>query len=525
MENRPRIVIIPNGSQQQHRPQWSRNKSFQGQQPNNPNSKPLQEKPPIPVSTATKNKLNSFQRTDVPNDGNSNKAVISLLSDDEKENEGARKDKAIGMPTAKPKNASPKQPQLLNPAAKDVPTTPAGRLALGDLIGMGDVRRAVQDISPDERIEWNHEKDMIPGSGSAFGGIRRARKRARSSSPLGSPSGKASPHFGAKCESINPQVDPGSELWGRYSLNGSNAPTPQGPSIPALAHLMHTSSPQPSKDGVTPRLVPGFRRANSCGNQFPKRRRIGGIEGDDVFTESATIGPSKLAVLIERVQEGLALPKQYSTSTSSSNASYTSLDRPSPNTEKAKSVHDSNEKIEPASETLPGRIEAVEPTRESIITPQSPKNGSSGSSDYGEFDDDELDESLMEILVEAPTPIPKVASNPPPNMRAVDSFESTTLKAESEEFDDSDEDLFAADLESIASQFDKNAQEKIKIVSVVPAGTGGQRKPLTRVKSESEDEFGDGGLDDVDFEAAEATATQSIQQTANSLFPVRTRFP
>src|ERR1700693_1385813 len=71
---------------QQHRPQWSRNKSFQGPQPNKPSPKPLQEKPPIPVSTATKNKLSNFQFHGPPNDGNNTKAVISLLSDDEKEN-------------------------------------------------------------------------------------------------------------------------------------------------------------------------------------------------------------------------------------------------------------------------------------------------------------------------------------------------------------------------------------------------------------------------------------------------------
>jgi hypothetical protein len=41
-------------------------------------------------------------------------------------------------------------------------------------------------------------------------------------------------------------------------------------------------------------------------------------------------------------------------------------------------------------------------------------------------------------------------------------------------------------------------------------------------KAESEDEFGDGGLDDDDFEAAEATA--AIQQNGNSLLPVRARY-
>jgi DNA replication ATP-dependent helicase Dna2 len=526
---------------QQHRPQWSRNKSFPGPQPNKPSPKPLQEKPPIPVSTATKNKLSNFQFHGPPNDGNNTKAVISLLSDDEKENEGAKKEKVDEMPREIPKNASPEQPKLPEPAPKDVPTTPAGRLALTDLIGMGDIRRAVQNISPDERIEWNHEKDLMPGQGSAFGGIRRARKRARSSSPTGSPSAQSSPHFNPKFEliSISSQVDPGSELWGRYSLNGSNARTPRGPSIPALAHLMCTSSPQPSKEGVTPRSASGFRRANSCGNQFPKRRRVGGYEGDDVFTESAAIGPSKLAVLIERVQEGLT-PKQPSVSTTTSESFHTPVGQPSPHIEDTKLVDDNrSEDSKVAHQPRPPRTEVDKPKTESTIAAQTPKPDIPSSSDYGEFDDDELDESLMEIFVEGTAPTLRVSPNPrpqtldkardryrpPPQVKTAESSESGTLKSGSDEFDDSDEDLFAVDLENIASQFDTKTHGKSKAVSVGGAGASGQREALVRAKSESEDEFGDGGLDDLDFEAAEATATQPIQQTANSLLPVRTRFP
>jgi DNA replication ATP-dependent helicase Dna2 len=527
--------------QQQHRPQWSRNKSFQGPQPNQASLKPLQEKPPIPVSTATKNKLSNFQFHGQPNVENDTKAVISLLSHDEKENEGAKQEKADDVRGEHPKNSSPEQPKLPEPAPRDVPTTPAGRLALTELIGMGDIRRAVQNISPDERIEWNHEKDMIPGSGSVFG-IRRAKKRARSSSPIGSPSAQASPHFNPKFEATSPQVDPGSELWGRYSLNGSNAPTPQGPSIPALTHLMHTSSPQPCKEGVTPRSLSGFRRANSCGNQFPKRRRVGGCESDDVFTESVTIGPSKLAVLIERVQEGLTQPKQppMSTASSASNSFSTPLDKPSVHVADVKFI-DHNPPEEPKAAPKPCllRTESFKAKTELIVTPQAVKNGRSGSSDYGEFDDDELDENLMEIFVEVAAPTPQMPSNPPlralhqaqdrykppPQVKGAESFESGTLKADSDEFDDSDEDLFAADLENIASQFDTKTHGKSKTILGGGAGVSGQRKPLARTKSESEDEFGDGGLDDLDFETAEATATQSIQQTANSLLPVRTRFP
>jgi hypothetical protein len=41
---------------------------------------------------------------------------------------------------------------------------------------------------------------------------------------------------------------------------------------------------------------------------------------------------------------------------------------------------------------------------------------------------------------------------------------------------------------------------------------------------DSDDEFGDTGLDDSDLEAAEAAATQTMERTGNGLLPVRTRY-
>jgi hypothetical protein len=393
----------------------------------------------------------------------------------------------------------PTLPQLRN----DIPSTPAGKLALLDLIGMGDVRRAVQSISPDERIEWDNEKSSTDES-SVTRRVRKSKKRARSSSPLGSPA-TASAHVKAKTETLNPQLDPGSEIWGRYSLNGSGTTTPQGP-IPNLAYIMPTSSPRPSKESATPRSIAGLRRANSCGTQFPKRRRVGGHENDDVFTEPMNIGPSKLSVLIERVQEGLSQPK-------------------------AQLVNRND---------APGTPKEEQPTQDEImedISSKPPGKKSSHSSDDDEFDDDELDATLLEDIVLAPIPVP--ASKPaamtihvplPLIRRLQEQKESLSiasskskdkaLKAEKDEFDDSDDDIFCA----VASQFDKGVQ---RVNAEAPAvqnrgGMAPQKVPIS--KADSDDEFGDDGLDDLDFEEAEASATQSIQQTANSLIPVRSKF-
>ncbi|KAL5315528.1 hypothetical protein ACEPPN_016396 [Leptodophora sp. 'Broadleaf-Isolate-01'] len=498
------------------RGQWNRNKSFQGPQSTTSEAKPLQEKPPIPISTATKNKLSVFQfGGHAKKDGT--KPVISLISDDEKENEGAkgRKPAAAKAQNGEPKS-SQEQPALPTSARKPVPSTPAGRLALPDLIGMGDVRRPVQSVSPEERIEWD-QKEKGSGSG-AFGGIRRARKRARSSSPTGSSPARA----------LHPQVDPGSELWGRYSFSGSNAPTPQGLPVPALAHLMQTSSPQPTKEGVAPRSGSGLRRANSCGNQFPKRRRIGASQSDDVFTESATIGPSKLSVLIERVAEGLSQPRRSITPQSGkemyNNRQFSDVEDDSP-------IQQSRlRECEPAS---------MECDQEPIPQPNTdafpPLPDHSDSSDYGDFDDDEFDDSLLELCdpnarvhpVPALPPDPpqarssvKVETKPPTMAPSKPSEPAHAVQAEKDEFGDSDDDMFEAGLEQIASQFDPQISIGGKVSPVAKGGSGMVRQ-MRRVpsKTESEDEFGDGGLGDDDFEAAEATATQAIQQTANSLLP------
>jgi hypothetical protein len=463
--------------QQQNRPQWNRNKSYQGQQPQNKNapSKPLQEKPAVPVSTATKNRLSAFQFGESKAASPEN-TVISLLSDDDKENADLTRRGAPQIVHEEKKKTLEEQPALPDLPTTHFPSTPGSRLALPDLIGMGDIIRTVQNVSPDERIEWDYSKDNDRTSSSSFGGIRRAKKRARSSSPVISSPPLASNHFSAKGGTANPQVDPGSELWGRYSLGGSNAPTRQGPSVPALAHLMQTSSPQPSKEGTTPRSANGFRRANSCGNQFPKRRKLNGPEDGDVFTKSANIGPSRLSILIESVQEGMTQPKGSLPSTESSRSPHASAGRSSPADENSSPVHqkERREAKALAANSVPHNPQVIGKGNDSIDrSKQTPAK--SDSSDYGDFDDDELDATLLEVLESNPTqpalentktPIPNAPTNPfpksprrydilnlqPPSVKA---SKSPSTSKTTDEFADFDEDVFGEDLEQVLSQFDR----------------------------------------------------------------------
>ena len=492
----------------------------------------------MPISSATKNKLSIFQFEGVSKqESTAEKQVISLLSSDDKENAVVDHRPYVTAQEHQNKPSTEDLTSTNSAKREEVPSTPA-KLALPDLIGMGDVRRVVQDISPDDRIEWDHRKDL-ESSSSSFNVVRSAKKRARSSSPTSSPA-----HASVSFNLRDQPIDPGSELWGRYSSNAYSKATPQGASIPLLAHIMYTSSPQPSKGAVTPRSAAGFRRANSCGNQFPKRRRLGGPEDDDVFTESATIGPSKLSVLIERVQEGLSQPRQLETAAGSLSSSPRVTRRPQHDGNFSALTHEQLQKALPPVEIGQQQSQIATANIASLGEPR-PAASDCGSSDYGAFDDDELDESLLVAiapnLVEPNTIFSMgaklgVVSNPSPcslapvaamepehgsPVIAPESSESSTVKKGDDEFDEPDEEMFNADIEHMVSRFDDQISEAKQFEMDREEGCISKRKMVADV--DSDDEYGN-DIEDLDFEAAEAAATQSFQQTVSSLVPVRTRF-
>jgi hypothetical protein len=266
----------------------------------------------------------------------------------------------------------------------------------------------------------------------------------------------------------------------------------------------------------------GFRRANSCGNQFPKRRRIGGPD-EDVFTESgASLGPSKLSVLIERVQEGLAQPKQPHDDPNFS--------RPSSLSNRQSS--EDNQVCAPFGQDSLSESTTLDESQCELRT--APKNietphhsSRSEESDYGEFDDDDLDDlTLLDAASQAcgppapnDEPLRRTAQHATtsPNVPQNQGFNDE--KTNDNEFDDSDEDLFAADLEHMVAKFDSQPAQANK------ASASDQLKGSVALGADSDDEFGDGGLDDLDFEIAEAAATQSKEHKTSSFLPVRTKFP
>lgn len=466
--------------------------------------------------------------------------IISLVSSEEgQENRHLEQYKNSKTPIKKMSTALEGEglslPEL---NSKDVPITPAGRLALLDLIGMGDMNTSEQDVSPEERLEWDHNKDMIHSSASNYSGVRRVRKRARSSSPVSASPASISRR---KFETQKTPVDPGSDLWGRFLHHESITNSAHAQQPPLHPSTLYTSSPQPIKESATPRSVAGFRRANSCGNQFPKRRRIG--HPDDVFTDGPTAGPSKLSVLIEKVQEQLTQPSKTTTPSSSPRGA-------------PKSVIHGSKVFEDEAHLLrddsSNSVFALSKPHDVPSLQKSPQrtsgHNSSSSSDYG---GDEMDETLLDVLDHTSsqpilhidnstsTSIPPQPSKHPVQPRTSLSrpVRSQTLRQSAldevndDEFDDSDVEMFAADMELLASKYDMPAEAQLRKDAVE---TQEQHTNAPEIKvpdiqiddsNASEDEFGSDGLDESDLAAIEHSATQSIQQSASGLLPVRFRFP
>jgi DNA replication ATP-dependent helicase Dna2 len=518
----------------------------------------------VPLSSATKSKLNIFQfeaeskapETDKPP---AKQITISLSSDDKESPLLEKHQGTLEFGAHHVSQLSSRQDtanQRINP-----PTTPAGRLALPDLIGMVDVQSVEQEISPDERIMWDHDANAVHSSASSYGALKRAKKRARSSSPTSSPA-HVSSDFSGRSGAFNlhrlnlslktPQADPANDLWGRYGLNAEQA-TVEGPPLPALAHIMYTSSPQSSKEGIfrsEGSLRKSMGRSNSCGTDWPKRRKLVMAEEqplEDVFTESFNVGPSKLSLvsaLLGKVQDGYSStgkPKRTMEPSSSSpmgNIAFLSRqEESSPLRQVLNQPSMSLNNVEAAVDCP--SFEDIEPA----VSANRLKDDSD-SSDYGDFDDEAFEESMVGVpntnsvstsagLLEGGTQSKTLSWDEPHVESSADketTYNQETRKNDDEEFGDMDEDTCAEDLENIVARYDSGppvvdamSSKSVKRAEGVEDGASKSIAETEVSGAESGDEFGD-CFSDTDFEAAEAAATQSLQHSASSQAPVRIKF-
>jgi len=501
----------------QPRPYWQKRKPPD----NNGNDggvsyKPAMAASPIAASAKTKSKLKAFHFMEDPQKSTVSAEVGVRQDNSDKENQSVVRASASYAGVAVEGANQPSTQNGPSRARKDCPQTPLSRLPLADLIGSTEdpTNRAGLDVTPDERVYWNHSphsSDQL--SSSATPAPRRGNKRARSSSPASSSQKEVSLHFVSKKDLDldptqrtlkTPQADPATDLWNRYAVGADNLPVQNGQPLPSFAHLIESPSSHLTnallvKDGS------GLRRSLSGGFEFgnskAKRRRINcvlrGEKDDDIFcipTEDANnrkADPrlSRVSSLVEKIQENFLKTR-----------SVTGRPAPSSSSPFPEGADNMVPPLSPPRKDSSANAREVDRhLRETAVAdksdrdnaggnPAQPSKGGDTSSDY---DDDDIDLDLL-LSVEEPTDTqliteslssrsePMVVDPCRPtgladygeqdhDVLGLHQVENDGLKPATtnslmpnvshNEFDgfDDDNDLFAADLEVVVAKYDTQA--------------------------------------------------------------------
>ncbi|KAH7161400.1 hypothetical protein EDB81DRAFT_344578 [Dactylonectria macrodidyma] len=448
-----------------NRSPWQRSKSnpvFQ-----TPKSKPLR-----PVSEVTKSKLNQFQYKPNADDAVAGNSNLEQLAD--------------GVST------EAQRPSPLNGSKDDNAVTPVTRLTWRDLVEPMTTTEDETHISPNDRLLWDNRQDTLYISALSPMLARKGRKRARSSSPISSPAADKPNPPSVNVKKLaqalkSPHADPTLELWDRYSLNGSqNANTPLSITNPALAQLMVSSSPRPSK-GPAGQLGEGnLRRAISCGLNYPKRRKVersisGGRGSGEKEDREAASKSSFVTALLDTVTSSINGQSQAEIEEQTGES-------PSPKKRRRSATSGGS----------PCRVSQ---------NPPKPTSSDYGDDDFDDFDDDtmlELEASINATQLETPA-----TSRSAVNTTGGEHTQTEPMAAE--EFDDLDDDIF------------DEAEELITTVESqhIPQAPDETPRPSTKNKlttvgndlGDLDDEFGDAFGGDFDFEAVELAATQAAKQS------------
>lgn len=493
-------------------------------------------------SSQTRTKLKKFQFIE-----GAPAAPIMARTDAEKENTIGRKEAKVAAAkqrvdshqttTTEAAEQAAQTPRATKASTKSCPppSTPGTRLPLAELVGNVDdssrhVVKAV--VSPEEQLCWR-------GSQQINTPLPRKRKRARSSSPVApSPEDHQSHHQDAR-QLTTPQANPATELWNQYT---NNKGTPSGHKNIAFAHLISEASPRSS---ATAGSVSGLRRWASCGVEFPastkKRRRTQAPIGvfkelpedpaDQPSSDGNFQGPPRvktnLAEMLEKIRESMAKPSQRSGSQAPSSSSPLPAaerqERPaeSPLRRLAQADFEDEETSDTLVEDAAGtKIEADEED-------EFASRRTSGSSDeFGDvdFDDDMAD--VLEISGQTATVLQAQILHPPeqrqPQSQAAPrglSGPPVLAAADSDDEFGLDEDVFAEDLEHVASLYDARAERTPEQQALGANATENKQAEneapfapappvINLVDDDDDDDFGD-DIDVDEFAAAEVAASQA----------------
>ncbi|XP_044716214.1 DNA replication factor dna2 domain-containing protein [Hirsutella rhossiliensis] len=357
--------------------------------------------------------------------------------------------------------------------------TPLTRLNWRDLVEPDAPAEDETNTSPNDKIMWNNKQDSLYVS-ALSPMMARKRKRARSSSPISSPSADKPEtpaiDVGMLKEALkSSRADPTLELWDRYSLNGpENAVSPAGAVNPVLEQLM-ISSPKPLKDISAPRTEGNLRRAMSCGLVWPKRRKMSkvGSQGEQRELEAASKS-SLVTALLDTATYNLP------TESPQHNAS------PSPKKRRPRQTNSSS----PCRAASGGGAENI------------------AYSDYG--DDDFDDDTFMELEATIQIADPPKSSTTVTQTGRESSETGRLSRAEIDEFKDLDDSIFDQ-ANGLANNSDP---PKLKLDLLRGGPTAPESK--NNVQGDPSDEFEDDFDGDIDFDAVELAATQSVQQRPRS---------
>lgn len=500
--------------------------------------RPIATGPPIMPSAHTRTKLKKFQFIEGAPTANTMKAI-----DAEKENvvrKGTQvataKRKETGHPsdTMDPVEKALKTPKPASKRSCPPPSTPATRLPLAELVGnVDDSSRHVfkEVVSPEEQLCWR-------GSQQINTPLPRKRKRARSSSPV-APSPDDLQMQPQDTNLTTPQADPATELWNRYT---NHKGTPTGQKGIAFAHLISEASPRSS---ATAGSVSGLRRWASCGVEFPastrkKRRTQAAIEAakeqlDDIADQPSSDGLFQgqprgrynLVDMVEKMRESIKPSSRLHSQMPSSSSPLPDVERqsiPSDSPLKHRGREDYQHE-----EDVEGEVDAhlQDAVKDDDVFEDDENSGS--SDDFGDidFDDDMVD--ALEASGTATTTGPVLASQPPETFHAPLAIPKPTSPApvlskaqDSDDEFDLDEDIFAEDLEHVASLYDKRTEQTPEQQSLGVESTKKQSgvtdgsciPPTINLvdDDDEEDAFGD-DIDVDEFAAAEVAATQAPTNT------------
>ncbi|KAI0846373.1 hypothetical protein F5Y00DRAFT_144574 [Daldinia vernicosa] len=487
------------------RQQWSKTRSHSTvshstatRTTRNPVSKPLQ-----PISEVTKNKLNAFKRSNLTKT-NDQEADVSTVCVKTAPNAGTDSVVQVEETASLPAQCA---------------TTPVNRLAWQDLVGTVEAEEE-EEGSPSEKIGWDTKEDIqhrlklspvMPG--------KRGKKRARSSSPVSSPAS----HSKSRIPAVNveklsralksPHADPALELWDRFSSNGSKTVAPPGVMNSTLAQIMVSSSPRPSRIAGEG----GLRRAISCGESWPKRRRVERAEAAKPVEINVEESPSRSSkssmvnALLQSVTGELNRSKAIQ-------ARQDALESPSRKKKSSQPV--AQLPSSPTRRKISSRPSPPVFAPKSIPTAENLELEGTlvgNSSDYGDddFDDDTLMELSASIGQSCGEPVKESAVPLADTGQARDQQPSREPEPFDDEFNDMDDDIIAA-AEDLITQIDETH-------TLLQPGIAAQKNPTTTSDDLAEDIYGDDFGGDFDFDAAEMAATQSASKQMDGSLPVRGR--